>query len=128
MPSIKKDGNIRSAFRVLANIAEFYPHPVATRVELVGHVRDLQTFNTSSGDETRFFVLFDTSASVPVFAPIEGLGRPGEPTADGDRVLVRGIVRIRDRKKVCDAVEVLAEGGATSDGETTSDEPAGGDS
>ena len=128
VPSIKKDGNIRSAFRVLANIAEFYPHPVATRVELVGRVRDLRTFNTSSGDETRFFVLFDTSASVPVFAPIEGLGRPGEPTADGDRVLVRGIVRIRDRKKVCDAVEVLAEGGATSDGETTSDEPAGGDS
>jgi hypothetical protein len=37
--------------------------------------------------------------------------------------LVRGFVRIRDRRKVCNAVEVQAEGGAISDGETSSDEP-----
>ncbi len=122
----KKDGNIRSGFHVLTNIAEFYPHPAAARVELVGRVRDLRSFRTSSGDEISFFVLFDTSASISVFAPREQIGRAGEPLAEGDRVLVRGVVRIRDRRKVCNAVEVQAEGGAISDGETSSDEPTEG--
>jgi DNA polymerase-3 subunit alpha len=125
-PPTKKVGNMRIGHHVLPTVAEFYPHPSGARVELVGRVRDLQTFNTSSGDETRFFVLFDASASVPVFAPSGRVGRTGEPLADGVRVLVRGIVRVRDRRKVCDAVEVLTEGGATSDGETTPDEPAEG--
>jgi DNA polymerase-3 subunit alpha len=122
-PQTKKDGNIRSGFTVLPNIAEFYPHPVAARVELVGRIRDLRSFRTSSGNETSFFVLFDASASVPVFAPSEQIGQAGEPLVDGNRVLVRGFVRIRDRRKVCNAVEVQAEGGAISDGETSSDEP-----
>jgi DNA polymerase-3 subunit alpha len=122
-PQTKKDGNIRSGFAVLPNIAEFYPHPVAARVELVGRIRDLRSFRTGSGDEISFFVLFDASASVPVFAPREQIGQAGEPLVDGNRVLVRGFVRIRDRRKVCNAVEVQAEGGAISDGETSSDEP-----
>jgi hypothetical protein len=42
-------------------------------------------------------------------------------------VVVRGYIRTRDRRRVCDAVEVLAEGGAVSNGETTTDEPAAGD-
>jgi DNA polymerase-3 subunit alpha len=119
----KKMRNIRSGFVVLTNIAEFYPHPTGTRVELVGCVRDLHSFKTSSNSETRFFVLFDAFTSVPVFAPRERFGRSGEPLVEGDRVLVRGSVRIRDRRKVCNAVEVLAEGGAFSDGETNPDEP-----
>jgi DNA polymerase-3 subunit alpha len=123
VPPIKKDGNIRAGFNVLENIAEFYPHPSGTRVELVGRVRDLHSFKTSSEHETCFFVLFDASASVPVFVPKERFGRAGEPPAEGDRVLVRGFVRTRDRRRVCDAVEVLAEGGAISHGETTTDEP-----
>jgi DNA polymerase-3 subunit alpha len=123
----KKVRNIRSGIIVLPSIAEFYPHPHGTRVELAGRVRDLHSFKTSSSNVTCFFVLFDAFTSVPVFAPRERFGRSGEPPVDGDRVLVRGIVRIRDRRKVCDAVEVLAEGGANSDGETTPDEPPEGD-
>jgi DNA polymerase III alpha subunit len=118
-----KDGNIRARFHVIPTLAEFYPHPSGTRVELVGRVRDLHSFKTSSGDETCFFVLFDTSTSVPVFVPRGRFGRAGEPPADGDRVVVRGYVRTRDRRRVCNAVEVLAEGGAISNGETTTDEP-----
>jgi DNA polymerase III alpha subunit len=126
-PSPVKEGNIRAGFHVVPTLAEFYPHPNGTRVELVGCIRDLQTFNASSGDETCFFVLFDTSTSVPVFVPRGRFGRDGEPPADGDRVVVRGYIRTRDRRRVCDAVEVLAEGGAVSNGETTTDEPAAGD-
>jgi DNA polymerase-3 subunit alpha len=122
-----KDRNIRAHFHVLQSLAEFYPHPSGTRVELVGRIRDLHSFKTSSGDETCFFVLFDASTSVPVFAPMERFGRLGEPPAEGDRVVVRGFVRTHDRRRVCDAVEVLAKGGAISDGETTTDEPPEGD-
>jgi len=122
-----KEGNIRAGFHVVPTLAEFYPHPNGTRVELVGRVRDLHSFKASSGDETCFFALFDTSTSVPVFVPRGRFGRAGEPPADGDRVVVRGYVRTRDRRRVCDAVEVLAEGGATTDGETTTDEPTEGD-
>jgi DNA polymerase-3 subunit alpha len=122
-PTPPSDGNIRGRFLVVPTLAEFYPHSSGTRVELVGRVRDLHSFKTSSGDETCFFVLFDTSTSVPVFVPRGRFGRAGEPPADGDRVVVRGYVRTRDRRRVCDAVEVLAEGGAISNGETTTDEP-----
>ncbi len=127
-PLNKKDGNIREGFRVVHTLAEFYPHPSRTRVELAGSVRDLHSFNTSSDYETCFFVLFDASASVPVFAQLGRIGWSGEPPAEGDRVCVRGVVSIRDRRKVLDAVEVLAEGGAISHGETTTDEPPAGDS
>jgi len=127
-PLNKKDGNIRGGFRVVHTLAEFYPHPSGARVELAGNVRDLHSFNTSSDYETCFFVLFDASASVPVFAQLGRIGWSGEPPADGDRVCVRGVVSIRDRRKVLDAVEVLAEGGAISHGETTTDEPPAGDS
>jgi DNA polymerase III alpha subunit len=126
-PSPLKDRNIRAGYHVVPSLAEFYPHPNGTRVELVGRVRDLQKFKASSGHETCFFVLFDSSTSVPVFVPQGRFGRPGEPPADGDRVVVRGHVRTRDRRRVCDAVEVIAEGGATSNGETTTDEPSEGD-
>jgi len=127
-PYIKKDGNIRGSFHVLHTLAEFYPHPSGTRVELVGRVRDLHSFKTGSDYETCFFVLFDASATVPVFVPKGRFGRAGEPPADGDHVYVRGIVRTRDRRRVCDAVEVQAKGGAISHGETTTDEPTEGDS
>jgi DNA polymerase III alpha subunit len=127
VPPTKKDRNLKEGFHVLNNIAEFYPHPSGTRVELVGRIRDLHSFKTSSEHETCFFVLFDASASIPIFAPRERFGRAGEPPVDGDRVLVRGFVRTRDRRRVCDAVEVLAEGGANSHGETSADEPPEGD-
>lgn len=127
-PLNKKDGNIRAGYRVVHTLAEFYPHPSGARVELAGNIRDLHSFNTSSDYETCFFVLFDASASVPVFAQLGRIGWSGEPPADGDRVHVRGVVRIRDRRMVLDAVEVLAEGGAISHGETSTDEPPAGDS
>ena len=124
-----RGSNIRGRFRVLRSVAEFFPHSSASEVELVGRIRDLHSFRTSSGDETWFFMLFDSSASVPVFASRDAVGRSGEPPTNGDHVLVRGKVRVREGRKVCDAVEIIAaEGGARSDGETASHEPAEGDS
>lgn len=124
-PQKQKDGNKGRRYSVVSSLAEFYPHPSASPVELAGRVRDLHEFKTSSGDKTRFFVLFDSESSVRVFVPGERFGREGEALSDGSRVLVRGIVRLRDGKKVCDAMEVTAaEGGARGVGETTPHESA----
>ena len=40
-PTPVKEGNIRAGFHVVPTLAEFYPHPNGTRVELVGCIRDL---------------------------------------------------------------------------------------
>jgi DNA polymerase III alpha subunit len=123
----KNEGNKRGYFRVVTSLAEFHPHPSASPVELAGRIRDLQSLRTSSGNRVSFFVLFDSSAYVRVFVPWERVGQTGEPLTNGDRVLVRGKVRVRNGKKVCDALEVMAVKGGISNGETTPDQSAKGD-
>ena len=94
---------------------------------MAGRIRDLQPLKTSSGNSVSFFVLFDSSAYVRVFIPREQFDKSGERLVDRDHVLVRGTVRVRDGRKVCDAVEVIALKGGISNGETTPDNPAEGD-
>ena len=119
-------GNNRISFHVLPALTEFYPTPIARPVEMVGRIRDLRTFKSGSGETVAFFMLFDSGASVPVFVPWERVDHSGEPLVDGERVLVRGIVRVREGKKACEALEVTA-GGGIEHGETAPDQSAEGD-
>jgi len=109
-------------------VLEFYPHPNATPVELVGRIRNLREFTSTAGKPIGFFELFDTSGSVRVFAPWERVARAGEPLSDGSRAIVRGKVRLRDGKKVCDALEVVLTEEGMGHGEASPDNPATGDS
>ena len=124
---MRKDGNSRQGFRVIPSMMEFYPHPSATPVELAGRIRNLHDYRSSSGKSVGFFELFDSSGSVRVFVPWERVVQPGEPLNDGSHVIVRGKVRLRDGRKVCDAMEIVAEGG-NGHGETPADDPSKGDS
>ncbi len=126
-PSSKKDGNSRHGFRVVPSLSEFYPHPSATPVELAGRIRNLRDFKTSSGKTVGFFELFDSTASVRVFVPWERVARLGEPLSDGCRVIVTGKVRLRDGRKVCDALEIVLTEGGNGHGETSPDDPSKGD-
>ena len=126
-PSSKKDGNSRHGFRVVASLSEFYPHPSATPVELAGRIRNLRDFKTSSGKTVGFFELFDSSGSVRVFVPWERVARLGEPLSDGCHVIVTGKVRLRDGRKVCDALEIVLTEGGNGHGETSPDDPSKGD-
>jgi DNA polymerase III alpha subunit len=126
-PSSKKDGNSRHGFRVVPSLSEFYPHPSATPVELAGRIRNLRDFKTSSGKTVGFFELFDSSGSVRVFVPWERVARLGEPLSDGCRVIVTGKVRLRDGRKVCDALEIVLTEGGNGHGETSPDDPSKGD-
>ncbi len=122
-------GNKRGQSRVLPTLAEFHSHPIAAAVELAGRISDLRKFTSSSGKTVGFFMLYDAAASVPVFVPWESIvpqGELGEPVTDGDHVSVRGIVRMREGMKVCEAVEVSAEVEGIDDGKTTTDESAEG--
>jgi hypothetical protein len=98
-------------------------------VELAGRIRDLRQFESSSGKPVAVFVLFDARASVLVFAPWERLARMRRPLGEGDGARVRGRVRTRGGKKVCDALDVEAlEGGiglaeGTPDGAPEGDSP-----
>jgi DNA polymerase-3 subunit alpha len=121
------DGNTRGGFRVLPSLLEFYPHPNATPVELAGRIRNLQLFKSSSGQKVGFFELFDSSGSVRVFVPWERVVQGGEPLSDGNRVVVRGKVRQREGRKVCDALEIVVTEGGNSNGETSPDNPPEGD-
>jgi DNA polymerase III alpha subunit len=121
------DGNTRGGFRVLPSLLEFYPHPNATPVELAGRIRNLQLFKSSSGQKVGFFELFDSSGSVRVFVPWERVLQGGEPLSDGNRVVVRGKVRQREGRKVCDALEIVVTEGGNSNGETSPDNPPEGD-
>jgi len=118
----KKDGNNGPSYAVVHSLAEFYPHPYAAPVELAGRIRDLHYFKTSSGD-VGFFMLHDANASVRVFAPADRIIQEGEPLGEGDHVRVRGAVKKRDGKKVCEAIEVTAVEGGAIDGETAANEP-----
>lgn len=122
------DGNKRGSFHVLPTLAEFYPHPIASRVELAGRISELRSFRSSSGETVGFFTLRDSTASVPVYVPWERVDQYGEPLADRDSVLVRGTVKIREGRKVCEATEVAVRGGGIKHGETTPDQSAEGDS
>lgn len=124
--SIQIAGNSRHGFRVVAALSEFYSHPSATPVELAGRIRNFREFKTSSGTTVGFFELFDSSGSVRVFVPWERVARLGEPLSDGCRVIVKGKVRLRDGRKVCDALEIVVEGG-NGHGETSPDDPSKGD-
>ncbi len=126
-PSPKKDGNSRHGYRVVPSLSEFYPHPSATPVELAGRIRNLRDFKTSSGKTVGFFELFDSSGSVRVFVPWERVARLGEPLSDGCRVIVSGKVRLRDGRKVCDALEIVLTEGGNGHGETSPDDPSKGD-
>lgn len=125
--SSKKGGNSRHGFRVVPSLSEFYPHPSATPVELAGRIRNLRDFKTSSGKTVGFFELFDSSGSVRVFVPWERVARLGEPLSDGCRVIVTGKVRLRDGRKVCDALEIVLTEGGNGHGETSPDDPSKGD-
>ncbi len=126
--SLENEGNSRHGFRVVASLSEFYPHPSATPVELAGRIRNFREFKTSSGKTVGFFELFDSSGSVRVFVPWERVARLGEPLSDGCRVTVTGKVRLRDGRKVCDALEIVVAEGGNGHGETSPDDPSKGDS
>jgi DNA polymerase III alpha subunit len=128
LPSVENDGNLRHGFRVVPSLLEFYPHPRATPVELAGRIRNFRDFKTSSGTTVGFFELFDSSGSVRVFVPWERVAQLGEPLSDGCRVTVKGKVRLRDGRKVCDALEIVVAEGGNGHGETSPDDPSKGDS
>jgi DNA polymerase-3 subunit alpha len=123
---VENVGNKRVVFRVLRSLTEFHPHPIASPVEMVGRIRDLRTFKSSTGETVGFFMLFDSGASVPVFVPWERVDPSCGSLADGDTVLVRGRVRLREGMRACEALEVTA-GGGMNDGETTPDGSTTGD-
>jgi DNA polymerase III alpha subunit len=126
-PPVENDGNSRHGFRVVPSLSEFYPHPRATPVELAGRIRNFRDFKTSSGTSVGFFELFDSSGSVRVFVPWERVARIGEPLSDGYRVIVKGKVRLRDGRKVCDALEIVVAEGENGHGETSPDNASKGD-
>lgn len=126
-PPVKKEGNTRHVFRVIPTLLEFYPHPSASPVELAGRIRNLHEFRSSSGKTVGFFELFDSSGSVRVFVPWERVTQKGEPLSDGSRVVVLGKVRLRDGRKVCDALEIVVTEGGNGHGETSPDAPSKGD-
>lgn len=123
----EKDGNTKGGFLVVPSLLEFYPHPSATPVELAGRIRNLHEFKSSSGKTIGFFELFDSSGSVRVFVPWERVVHTGEPVSDGSHATVKGKVRQRDGRKVCDALEIVVTEGGNGHGETSPDEPAEGD-
>jgi DNA polymerase III alpha subunit len=121
-----RTGNTRAGFRVMPSLLEFYPQPIASPVELAGRVRNLQWFKSGSGQKIGVFELFDSSGSVRVFVPAERAARSDEPLRDGDRVIVRGKVRQREGRKLCDALEIVVEGG-NRHGAAPPDRPPEGD-
>jgi exonuclease VII large subunit len=94
---------------------------------LAGRIRNFHDYKDSSGKAVSFFELFDSSASVRVFVPWDRVVRHTEPLGDGRRVTVKGKVRIRDGRKVCDALELVVNEGGHSHGEDSPDYPSNGD-
>jgi DNA polymerase III alpha subunit len=125
--SAQNVGNKRGDYHVLTSLTEFPPHPVSSRIELAGGISGLRHFETSSNKPIAFFMLHDSDASVPVYVSWERVDRPGEPLVDGDRVSVRGTVRIRDGRRVCEADEIVRVEGGMNNGKTAPDESAEGD-
>jgi DNA polymerase-3 subunit alpha len=104
--------NPSEGFVVLSTVSEFHPHPASTPVQLAGRIRNLQTFVSSAEKKVGYFELIDSSGSVRVYVPAEPYHRFGSLLKDGSEVVVRGAVRRRDGRKVCDALEIAdSEGG-----------------
>ncbi|HEX6790539.1 MAG TPA: PHP domain-containing protein [Candidatus Krumholzibacteria bacterium] len=120
--------NPKQGFVVLTTVSEFHPHPVSVPVQLAGRIRNLQTFRSSANKRVGYFELTDSSGSVRVFVPAEPLARSAETIRDGNEVVVRGTVRQRDGRRVCDALEILGSEGGIDVGQASSDRSATGDS
>jgi exonuclease VII large subunit len=79
---------------------------------MAGRIRNLQTFRSSSNKKVGYFELIDSSGSVRVFVPAAPFARFGASLQDGNDIRVRGTVRQRDGRRVCDALEIDgSEGG-----------------
>ena len=129
-PSTKSPSgrNSTHGFDVLTSVSEFYPHPTSTPVRLTGRIRNLQTFSTSANQRVGYFELFDSSGSVRIFVSAGPLARFGEVMREGRDVVVKGTVRQRDGRKVCDALEIQGSEGGIDVGQTSADKPSTGDS
>lgn len=119
--------NPRGGFVVLATVSEFFPHPLSTPVELAGRIRNLQTFRSSRDERVGYFELIDSSGSVRVYVSGEPLVRFEDLVKDGREVVVRGAVRRREGRKVCDALEIIDSEGGIGFGKTFSDRSSTGD-
>lgn len=109
---VRPKRNSGGGFVVLSSISEFYPHPVSAPVEMTGRIRNLQTFRSSSNKKVGYFELIDSSGSVRVFVPAAPFARFGAQLQDGTDIRVRGTVRQREGRRVCDALEIEgSEGG-----------------
>jgi DNA polymerase III alpha subunit len=117
----KTKRNSDAGFVVLNSVSEFYPHPASTPVQLAGRIRNLQTFRSSSGKKVGYFELIDSSGSVRIFVPAEPLARFDPWIKDGNEVVVRGVVRRRDGRQVCDALEIADSEGGIGLGKVSSD-------
>jgi DNA polymerase III alpha subunit len=113
--------NLSRGFVVLTLVSEFYPHPTSTPVELAGRIRNLQTFRSSDDKKVGYFELIDSSGSVRVFVSAEPLARFQTLLEDGNKIVVRGTVRRRDGRKVCDALEIADSEGGIGLGQTSVD-------
>lgn len=103
--------NQSAGFVVLGSVSEFYPHPASTPVQLAGRVRNLQTFRSSADKKVGYFELFDASGTVRVYVPADPYQRFKLLIQDGNEVVIRGVVRRRDGRQVCDALEIVSQGG-----------------
>jgi len=113
--------NPGDGFVVLTTVSEFYPHPASTPVQLTGRIRNLQTFRSSTEKKVGYFELIDSSGTVRVYVPAEPLKRFEPLIKDGNEVVVRGAVRRRDGRKVCDALEIADSEGGIGLGQASSD-------
>jgi hypothetical protein len=119
--------NPNEGFVVLSTVSEFHPHPASTPVQLAGRIRNLQTFVSSAEKKVGYFELIDSSGSVRVYVPAEPYQRFGSLLKDGSEVVVRGAVRRRDGRKVCDALEIADSEGGIGFGKAFSNRSSAGD-
>ncbi len=105
-----KDKRQRTAFRVVEPLSDFHGLASSTPVELQGRLRSLQRYSTNSGKAVGVFDLVAAGGSVRTFIPWELAVRNGEPWSEGVELTVRGRVRVRDGKKICEAVEAHVAG------------------
>jgi DNA polymerase III alpha subunit len=119
--------NPKQGFRVLSRVSELYPHPTSTPVRLTGRIRNLQTFNNSASQRVGYFELIDSSGSARVFVPAGPFSRSADTLREGSDVIVQGTVRLRDGRKVCDALEIEGSEGGVDLGQASAHESSTGD-
>jgi len=124
----KSARNPNDGFVVLTAVSEFYPHPASTPVQLAGRIRNLQTFSSSADRKVGYFELVDSSGSVRVFVTTERLMRFESLIRNENDVVVRGTVRRRDGRSVCDALEIIDSEGGIGRGQSSADRSSTGDS